>query len=347
MTFSFDNLSRTLESIATEPAPPARIDLVAACTLGDRSRRHRRVAKTIAYSCTLSLASVVAIAVLPGAPGAGQGSVPAMANNSAAAPGAQLLTGFPVTAPANFGWLPADARFLLYKSSGSRLASVEAESQVEGVPNSGRNSISVLLTTYRQAARPIPDNLNSGEQLHYTSAPSVNGHKAYWISFANSAPAEGGKATLVWETSISAWAAVTVAGEENSMILADVEHIARTVNTATTTVAASPTILMGIPASAKLQEADLVVKRSDPAGSFISYSLNYALGAGILDIEAVSPSVQLGNIFPGSDAVACVTKQSLKICAQSYKGALVRLRGGISSLFVDLSIMYASNGSEG
>ena len=204
---SFDSvLHDHLTELADEAAPPCSVVVSQGIAAGRRKANHRLAAGLGGGALAVTAAAAIGVPALlgtgaaPAANGDRSGVVPV---GSSTPPGAvKQLTGGtdPLTVTAEFGWLPAALS----------TASSQVDPQEPGTALNAATadlSIGIELTVLPRGAQVPATHFKGGIVTPHTSAPSVNGHTAYWTFVPGSSEADAdGSVDLAWEYEPNAWA---------------------------------------------------------------------------------------------------------------------------------------------
>ncbi|MBR7835058.1 hypothetical protein KDL01_17415 [Actinospica durhamensis] len=204
---SFDSvLHDHLTELADEAAPPCSVVVGEGIAAGRRKANHRLAAGIGGGALAVTAAAAIGVPALlgtgaaPTAKGNTGGVLPA-ASSTPATVGTKLTGGTdPLSVTAEFGWLPAALTTV----------SAQADPQQPGTTlyaTTADLSTSVELTVLPAGAHVPATHFKGGILAPHTSAPSVNGHTAYWTFVPGSSEAAAdGSVDLVWEYKPNAWA---------------------------------------------------------------------------------------------------------------------------------------------
>ncbi len=195
-----------LDLVATDQAPPSRIDLDLARRRGRRLRRLRRVYLPAAAPVAAAAAVTLIAALTAGLSGSHAPAKHPASGHRRTAPIASPHR-FSLLRPyASFGWLPAGFQL------GDQYDQSTAETDVTAsAPLSDGRALMLVVDaadqcrlagpeslTYLQVRYRFPHTLSCGQPLT-GRAPDVNGRTAYWSLHGS----------LVWEYGVNAWAILT------------------------------------------------------------------------------------------------------------------------------------------
>jgi hypothetical protein len=215
------DLRERLHRLADQPAPPQRLDIAQARRSGRRTRRRRRAGAV--GGCVATVAALAAAAVLP------------WTSTEPVRPALRPLPSGPLPAPdASFGWLPL----------GERLKTVVVDRQ-NGVQSFELHTSQVTLTTYPYGPEPGLPYFGGGIQATRQSAPSVDGHPAYWLA----RPGQSNIIHLRWRYGRAGWADLQLNGDAATLDTRAVYRIADSVTVGRTAPVRSPVRINGLPAS--------------------------------------------------------------------------------------------------
>ena len=194
---TFDSvLSRELTDLADQVAPACSVTVDRGISEGRRGVRNRQLAGVGAGA--VAVVAAVAIGVPALAPA---GHASPVSQGPAAGSAVPRFSGGsdPLTVAAAFGWLPAGLNTLQVGTQPGQPDQIEATGPDPAVDFD--------LSVYAEGQQVIPQHFKGGIVAPHTSAPSVDGHDAYWTFVPGSSESTlEGVADLVWEYAPDAWA---------------------------------------------------------------------------------------------------------------------------------------------
>jgi len=195
-----DFLAGALGVLVQDPPAPRGVDIAEAIRVG----RRRRVRRRGAAAGGLALAVTAAIAA------GAMVSPPSSADPATGMNHVVVDSRDPVTADADFGWLPPGMRWTTFATRpkaamGSEIIATDAQ------PDSPASSASTLtLYVYPKGTDPAKaDQAISPWWTYKAAAPPVNGRPAYWLKSSNPGQTT---AVLRWQAADGQWAELQAAG---------------------------------------------------------------------------------------------------------------------------------------
>jgi hypothetical protein len=209
-------LTRALEGLAGDPAPPCRVDIGAVVTEGRRGRRRRRTVG--AATAAVLLAVGTAALALP----TRQVQPPDSRIHQAG-----LDPRDPLAVDARFGWLPPSMHSLVsvdsFRPSGVTDPQLRVTTTDPRSPESG-SGLNLIVFPQGQDPRSSPDPYLPGT-LSTTSAPKVDGRRAYWLAAVPQAPQPPlALLALRWQSADGRW--VDLIAEGSALTKSDLLHVA-------------------------------------------------------------------------------------------------------------------------
>lgn len=196
-------LAQELNRLVSRPAPPARIDIMAAQRAGRRMRRSRMGGVAVAGAAVVTAVAVLAPTAFPGTSVA-----PRPAADASTPPTGPKPLPAKVVLAAAFGWLPPG--YAVHSVLSDDQNGVANEQQVATVSSYPKND-QIALTVYPDGPEPDLGYYRGGIPAKRLPAAPVKGHGAYWLTKPGGQTAE-----LRWRYTTNGWADLQVSGAPGS-----------------------------------------------------------------------------------------------------------------------------------
>ena len=333
MSLDADEIAGALDSIATEDAPPSRVDADRARRDGHRMLRHRRAAAGLGATGAAAFTAVLALGANH-ALGFGSTAVPAARDTASARPAAVHTADWdPLIAPATFGWLPDNAQNVNYSIAPGpgQGPAILGKGSLVSDGTLGHDPAMIWLTALAaNQAAPKAGPLNDGSGRILVAAAEVNGRAAFWaVDPANRNPDQGKAGVLYFQSPAGRWAVLSAYYLGPDPVAATLLEVAGKAHLGDTPVPL-PVRIVGLPDTATGMVAE-VDRPTTIAGVTWSVTLGFRVGAGEVIVNAYPDTARpAGGTSFGNH---CRVSDSLLICVSNI-GALDTklLPGGLNGL---------------
>ena len=338
MPLDTDELAGALDSIATQGAPPSRVDADRARGDGRRMLRRRRATAGLGVTGAAAFTAALALSanqVL----GSGDTAVPATVGSASARPVTVHTADWdPLIAPATFGWLPDNAQNINYSVApgpGQGPATLGKGSMVSD-GTVGHDPAMIWLTALAaDQAAPKAGPLNDGSDRILVPADEVNGRGAFWaVEPSNRNPDQGKSGTLYFQSPAGRWATIGAYYLGTDPVATTLLHVARTAHLGDTPVPL-PVRITGLPATTNGLVAEVDRPTTIPGATW-SVTLSFGVGVGTVTVNVYpATATPVAGTGLGSH---CRVSDGLRICVDTIgKLDTKLLPGGLDRLLRDIT----------
>ncbi|PBC79536.1 hypothetical protein BX265_4340 [Streptomyces sp. TLI_235] len=346
-----------LAELAEAAAPPSGVDVYAAVRQGRSRVARRRTAVWGAAAAVLLVCSSVAAGVGgrsaapvgPAGPGGGPGPTPAVTPRAGtahgSASGGPVADGFaPLSAEAEFGWLPASVKAVRYSAGGNGLL-VQASGDAAG------GGMRFALRVYPLGETPQMELQPDGrtQTVRQDTAP-VGGREAYWMVPGKGAAVAGAPTVLRWRTPDGRWAELLSSSVPQEQRETLPRQVAEKVTFGQRAVPL-PVRLTGVPAAYAVIGGDLLRPLSGPGDwslrLTVSVSPTQSFSTTVVPVGA--DWLPRTRAVPGAagttDPASCRERSGLMLCVQIGANGALDAVGGAAGWLSHVTVVGADPAS--
>jgi hypothetical protein len=280
-----DFLASELGVLVQDPPAPRGIDIAEAIRVGRRRRVRRRGAAAGGLALAITAAIAVGAIVSPAS-----GADPATGMNHVVVDSRD-----PVTADADFGWLPAGVPWTTFASRPKATMGNEIIATGAHLGDSPAGMPTLTLYVYPKGIDPAKaDEAISPWWTYKAAAPPVNGRTAYWLKSSNPGQTT---AVLRWQAADGQWVELQAGGMATTTLTSDMLRTAAAVTVEEHSVPL-PFTIQRLPGLGVFVASTALVQRD--GRQVLDHS---SIGFTLMDKQDTSPAYYL-TVSPHTGAAA-------------------------------------------